>query len=111
MTKQTIALISIARPTFDVPLAQSVADTALQQLTNAGFSVVGTRNELLMDAAAAELRAFVDADQPRVVLRGRLRDHRQAGLPRRLVQLDHHRAVDEDVRMRRHRIDQHLHRE
>ncbi|MFN8442343.1 MAG: hypothetical protein U0175_16330 [Caldilineaceae bacterium] len=54
MTKQTIALISIARPTFDVPLAQSVADTALQQLTNAGFSVVGTRNELLMDAAAAE---------------------------------------------------------
>ena len=54
MTNQTIALISIARPTFDVPLAQSVADAALQQLTNAGFSVVGTRNELLMDAAGAE---------------------------------------------------------
>lgn len=54
MTNQTIALITIARPTFDVPLAQSVADAALQQLTTAGFTVVGTRSELLMDAAGAE---------------------------------------------------------
>lgn len=58
MTKPTIALISIARPTFDVPLAQSVADAALQQLSDAGLNVVGTRNELLMDAAGAE-RAIV----------------------------------------------------
>ena len=49
-----IALISIARPTFDVPLAQSVADTVVAQLTGAGFAVVGTGAELLMDAGGAE---------------------------------------------------------
>lgn len=50
----TVALAAIARPTFDVPLAQSVADTAARRLHDAGFGVVGTAAELLMDAAAAE---------------------------------------------------------
>ena len=54
MTDLTVALISIARPTFDVPLAQSVADTVLAQMTAAGFTVVGTGAELLMDAAGAQ---------------------------------------------------------
>ena len=48
-----IALVSIARPTFDVPLAQAVADSAYKQLTDAGFDVVGAGTELLMDAEAA----------------------------------------------------------
>ncbi len=50
----SVALLSIARPTFDVPLAQSVADDAFALLTDAGFDVVGTGAELLMDADAAE---------------------------------------------------------
>ena len=39
MTNATyrVALISIARPTFDVPLAQSVADRACAGLTEAGL--------------------------------------------------------------------------
>ena len=49
----SIALLSIARPTFDVPLAQSVADSAYALLTDAGFEVVGAGTELLMDADAA----------------------------------------------------------
>ena len=50
----TIALFAIARPTFDVPLAQSVADGAVAQLEAADHRVAGGRGELLMDAAAAE---------------------------------------------------------
>jgi L-fucose isomerase-like protein len=50
----SVALISIARPTFDVALAQTVADTVLSQLIGAGFDVFGTGAELLMDAAGAE---------------------------------------------------------
>lgn len=56
MTHSTlrVALISIARPTFDVPLAQSVADTAYAGLADAGIDVVGTGAELLMDGDAAQ---------------------------------------------------------
>ena len=56
MTNATyrVALISIARPTFDVPLAQSIADRACAGLTAAGLEVVGTGAELLMDADAAQ---------------------------------------------------------
>ncbi|MBK8047464.1 MAG: fucose isomerase [Anaerolineales bacterium] len=50
----TIALVAIARPTFDVPLAQSVADTVLASLRDAGHTVVGTANELIMDATGAD---------------------------------------------------------
>lgn len=49
----SIALISIARPTFDVPLAQSVADTVAARLADAGHRVAGTGAELLMDPAGA----------------------------------------------------------
>lgn len=55
--RPTIALVAIARPTFDVPLAQSVADTAVAQLVAEGFAVVGTGAELIMDAAGAERAA------------------------------------------------------
>lgn len=50
----SVALVSIARPTFDVPLAQSVADTVVAQLIGAGMEVVGTGAELLMDGAGAQ---------------------------------------------------------
>jgi L-fucose isomerase-like protein len=49
-----VALVCIARPTFDVPLAQSVADAVLRQLQGAGMVVVGTGAELLMDTVGAE---------------------------------------------------------
>jgi len=49
----TVGLVAIARPTFDVPLAQSIADGVQQQLQDAGYEVVGTGNELLMDGAGA----------------------------------------------------------
>lgn len=50
-----VALIAIVRPTFDVPLAQSVADQALATLEDSGLTVVGSRNTLLMDSVAAQL--------------------------------------------------------
>lgn len=53
MTDLTVALVSIARPTFDVPLAQSVADTAAQSLADAGMTIVGPGAALLMDGEAA----------------------------------------------------------
>jgi L-fucose isomerase-like protein len=52
-TPLSIALISIARPTFDVPLAQSVAETVAARLAAAGHRVTGTGAELLMDATGA----------------------------------------------------------
>lgn len=52
-TPLSIALISIARPTFDVPLAQSVAETVAARLAAAGHRVAGTGAELLMDATGA----------------------------------------------------------
>jgi L-fucose isomerase-like protein len=48
-----VGLVAIARPTFDVPLAQATADAVLAQLMAAGHAVAGTGRELLMDAAGA----------------------------------------------------------
>ncbi|MCB0043834.1 MAG: hypothetical protein KDD92_00205 [Caldilineaceae bacterium] len=57
----TIAFFAIARPTFDVPLAQSMADAAVSRLEDAGYRVTGTRTRLLMDGAdAAEAAAYLD---------------------------------------------------
>ena len=66
----TIALVSIARPTFDVPLAQSVADEAQRQLHSAGFIVVGTGAELLMDEAGVQraIAALEDAEFDLLIL-------------------------------------------
>jgi L-fucose isomerase-like protein len=50
----SIALISIARPTFDVTLAQSVANTVDTRLKWAGVRVAGTGATLIMDAAGVE---------------------------------------------------------
>ncbi|MCE7983158.1 MAG: fucose isomerase [Caldilinea sp. CFX5] len=50
--KFVVALVAIARPTFDVPFAQMMSDVALQQLTIAGYTVVGPGRTLLMDSTA-----------------------------------------------------------
>ncbi|HRA66459.1 MAG TPA: hypothetical protein PL187_10590, partial [Caldilinea sp.] len=50
----TVALVAIARPTFDAPLAQSVADGVLEQLTQAGITVVGSGRALIMDGEGAQ---------------------------------------------------------
>lgn len=55
----TVALITIARPTFDVPLAQATAETAADALRRIGLTIVGSGAELLMDQAGAE-RALAD---------------------------------------------------
>lgn len=49
----TVAMAAIARPTFDVPLAQAVADEVRAQLERAGLYVVGTGNSLITDADGA----------------------------------------------------------
>lgn len=49
-----VAFVSIARPTFDVALAQSVADAVQSQLTQAGYDVVGPGPALVMDAAGVD---------------------------------------------------------
>jgi L-fucose isomerase-like protein len=49
-----VAFVAIARPTFDVPLATQMAQTAVAALRQAGLHLVGTGDELLLDAAAAE---------------------------------------------------------
>ncbi len=51
MSRPTVALVCIARPTFDVPLAQSMADRAAAQLAEQ-FTLVGSGATLVMDAAA-----------------------------------------------------------
>ncbi len=50
----TIAFFALARPTFDVALAQEVAQTALHRLTGVGYRVLGPGARLVMDAAAVE---------------------------------------------------------
>lgn len=66
----TVALVSIARPTFDVPLAQSVADTVRAQLIGAGYQIVGSGADLIMDAAAVDqsLTALAAAEFDLVLL-------------------------------------------
>lgn len=51
----TVAMAAIARPTFDIPLAQAVADEVHARLERAGLRVVGTGNALIMDAEGAAL--------------------------------------------------------
>lgn len=48
-----IAVLPLARPTFDVPYAQEMAAAAFAALDRAGIATVGPR-ELLFDAAATE---------------------------------------------------------
>ncbi|MFN8470072.1 MAG: hypothetical protein U0X20_31245 [Caldilineaceae bacterium] len=50
----TVAMVAIARPTFDVPLAQSVADAAAAALQFSGYTLVGTGAQLIMDAGGIE---------------------------------------------------------
>lgn len=53
MEPLTVAMAAIARPTFDVALAQSVTDEAAARLERSGLRVVGTRASLIMDADGA----------------------------------------------------------
>ncbi|MEZ4732501.1 MAG: hypothetical protein R3E79_35795 [Caldilineaceae bacterium] len=59
----SIALVAIARPTFDVPLAQAIADAVLYQLEVAGHGVVGPRNQLLMDGTGTTTAIAQLADE------------------------------------------------
>lgn len=49
-----VALVAIARPTFDVALAQETALAAVAQLEAEGVEVVGSRECLIMDSGAAQ---------------------------------------------------------
>lgn len=49
-----IALAAIARPTFDVSLAQLLADTVVERLQAAGHNLVGSGARLLMDSVGVE---------------------------------------------------------
>ena len=59
-----VALVSIARPTFDVPLAQTVAETVVARLVAAGMGVRATGARLIMDAEGALTAAAALADEP-----------------------------------------------
>lgn len=63
-TSSRIALVSIARPTFDVELAQATANTLHAQLRAAGHTLVGPGAALLMDAESVERAMEQLADQP-----------------------------------------------
>jgi L-fucose isomerase-like protein len=62
-TSSRIALVSIARPTFDVELAQATANTLHAQLCAAGYTLVGPGAALLMDAESVERALEQLADQ------------------------------------------------
>ncbi len=61
--RPTVALVCIARPTFDVPLAQAMADQAAARLAGQ-FTLVGSGAKLIMDAAAVETAIGALADAP-----------------------------------------------
>ncbi len=62
----TVALAAIARPTFDVPLAQSVADGALAQIDASRAARWSGRRALIMDADGARRRAGRPCATPRI---------------------------------------------
>lgn len=63
-----IAFAALARPTFDVPLAQDVTQTALNQLQQAGFDVFST-NSLIADLNGVQaFLSALDATNPEVDL-------------------------------------------
>ncbi|MCB9456138.1 MAG: L-fucose/L-arabinose isomerase family protein [Anaerolineaceae bacterium] len=67
-TPPMIGFVPIARPTFDVPLAQEMTQQVVRQLAKAGFSLVGTP-DLVMDAAAVETRIrLFDVNPPDLLL-------------------------------------------
>ncbi|HXF63927.1 MAG TPA: hypothetical protein VNK95_20045 [Caldilineaceae bacterium] len=49
----TVALVALARPTFDVALAQEVARSVAEGLAGQGWTVTGTGPALVMDAEGA----------------------------------------------------------
>lgn len=68
-TTLTIGLVSIARPTFDVPLAQSIADGVADRLEAAGCTLTGSGRTLIMDTAAlAAVQDALAADPPDLLL-------------------------------------------
>lgn len=63
-TTPVVAMVAIARPTFDVPLAEATAQVAADALRAAGLDLAGTGAELLMDAAGAERALAALAKRP-----------------------------------------------
>ena len=53
MQERHIAFIPLARPTFDIPLAEEVTAVARHQLVQAGYAMTGPNN-LVMDLATAQ---------------------------------------------------------
>jgi len=66
MTDRTlrVALVSIARSTFDVPLAQSVADAVFNALAAQGATVGGSGASLILDAEGAAAAEAALRTQP-----------------------------------------------
>lgn len=63
LTTLTLGFVPIARPTFDVPLAESVTGQARAALEAAGFTLAGP-DALIMTLEQAEATAQTLADQP-----------------------------------------------
>lgn len=59
MTAIRIGFVPIARPTFDVPLAEQMSQTAYAQLQSAGFDLIGTPDLLMsLDAMTPVIENF-----------------------------------------------------
>ncbi|GAB4435693.1 MAG: L-fucose/L-arabinose isomerase family protein [Chloroflexi bacterium OHK40] len=59
-----VALASIARPTFDLPLARATAEQAAAAIGAAGLALAGPGSELLVDSGGAEQALAALRDQP-----------------------------------------------
>ena len=93
MTPQDIRLgfAPIARPTFDLGLAQGLCDGAYAALESAGYSIVGSR-ELIMDGDAVEtcIRQMAEAELDLLLLA-------QASFADSAMLLDLARAIDKPL--------------
>ncbi len=61
-----VALIPVARPTFDVPTAQRFFDEAKELLASLGAEIV-TPSELVMTPEQTEAVGVMDIDQPKII--------------------------------------------
>ena len=61
-----VALIPVARPTFDVPTAQRFFDEAKDLLASLGAEII-TPGELVMTPEQTEAVAVLDIDQPKII--------------------------------------------
>ncbi len=65
----TVGVVAIARPTFDVPFAESTAATAVDTLRAGGLEVVGTADlRMDEDAVRSAVRQVTEAGADRLVV-------------------------------------------